>query len=980
MGRFTASLRFRLILLVFLAVLPALGLILYSGLEYRRLAAVEAQKDALDLARHVSLYQELVIEGARQLLVSLAELPAVRQHDGPACSAFFAKILAKHPEYANISAADGDGKVFGSALPHGPLSAADRPFFQRALQTRDFVIGEFGIGRASGKATVHVAYPVLETAGQVQGVVYAGLDLAYLNSLATKTQLPAGSVLNVIDRQGTVLVHHPDPGPWVGKALPDAGIIKTVLEQREGVAETRGLDGAARLYAFTPLGGATPGLFVVVGTPGGIVYGEANRILTRNLAALGVAAALALSAAFLFSQLLIIGRTRVLVNTAQQLAAGDLGARSGLAYAAGEFGQLAQAIDGMAAALEQRGQVLKESEAKYRSLVEGIPAITYIIALDEARTLLYVSPQTEAILGIPPSQFTVDPEFWKQRLHPDDRARVMAEVNRGQATGETMMAEFRMQAKSGAFVWFRAQAAMVRDRNDQPLFIQGIMLDITERKRAEENVQASEELYRSLLETTGTGYVIIDDQGKVLDANAEYVRLTGHKALKEIFGRSVGDWTAAHDRERNEAAVQECARQGYMRNLEIDYADLQGRITPVEINATVLKTEGGAKIITLVRDISKRRRDQKAMESANEQLRLLVAESGERNRNATLLNDLGETLQVCQSSGEAYQAVGHFVPRFFPDEAGALYVFNFEHNLLEAVAAWGEGPPFESAFPPDDCWAMRRGRIHLMADLQAGMCCRHVSGTDAAGYLCAPMMAQGEALGILHLRMSVRDEGRRKAKTATGLEAPKTQLAVTLADSIALALANLRLRETLRGQAIRDSLTGLFNRRYLEETLKREVERARRLGGSLGVIMLDLDHFKQFNDTQGHGAGDALLSALGDLLQTETRPEDIVCRYGGEEFLVVLPGTSLEVSQERAENLRQAVKRLRIHYMDQVLSATTISLGVAGFPEHGGDADMVIRVADQALYRAKQEGRDRVVVAARVSDFQSAAIRQLQKA
>ena len=203
---------------------------------------------------------------------------------------------------------------------------------------------------------------------------------------------------------------------------------------------------------------------------------------------------------------------------------------------------------------------------------------------------------------------------------------------------------------------------------------------------------------------------------------------------------------------------------------------------------------------------------------------------------------------------------------------------------------------------------------------------------------------------------------------------------MTLADTIALALANLGLRETLRGQAIRDPLTGLFNRRYLEETLKRELARVRRLGGSLGVIRLDLDHFKQFNDTQGHGAGDALLSALGDLLQTETRPEDIVSRYGGEEFLVVLPGASLEVSQERAENLRQAVKRLRIHYMDQVLSSTTISLGVASFPEHGGDGDMVIRAADQALYRAKQEGRDLVVVAAQVNDLRSGAVRQLQKA
>jgi len=371
----------------------------------------------------------------------------------------------------------------------------------------------------------------------------------------------------------------------------------------------------ARLYAFTPLCDETSGLFVVVGIPAGIVYAEANRILTRNLLALGVAAVLALLAAWLFGHLFVIGRTRVLVNTARQLAAGELGARSGLAHEEGEFGQLALAFDGMATAIERREQALRESEAKYRSLVEEIPAITYIIALDEARTFLYVSPQTEAILGIPPSQFTANPEFWQQRLHPDDRARVLAELARGQATGETMRAEFRMQAQSGSFVWFRAQATLVRDLNGQPLFIQGIMLDITERKRAEEEIG-----------------------------------------------------------------------------------------------------------------------------EANRKLKVLVAESGERNRNSTLLNEMSELLQVCQSSREAYQAVGNFVPRFFPDGAGALYVFNFEHNLLEAVAVWGEGPPSESGFPPDDCWAMRLSRVHLMSDLQTEVGCRHVSSAIAGGYLCAPMM------------------------------------------------------------------------------------------------------------------------------------------------------------------------------------------------------------------------------------------------
>jgi diguanylate cyclase (GGDEF)-like protein len=178
---------------------------------------------------------------------------------------------------------------------------------------------------------------------------------------------------------------------------------------------------------------------------------------------------------------------------------------------------------------------------------------------------------------------------------------------------------------------------------------------------------------------------------------------------------------------------------------------------------------------------------------------------------------------------------------------------------------------------------------------------------------------------------------------------------------LALALANLRLRETLRSQAIRDPLTGLFNRRYLEETMERELNRVKRQEIPLGVIMMDLDHFKQYNDTFGHSAGDELLSALGILLKTHIRGEDIACRYGGEEFLLILSGASVSIALERAESLRQAVKEMHQHYPD--LKPTTLSLGVAVYPEHGNTGLQLIQSADAALYRAKKAGRDRVMVA-----------------
>ena len=242
---------------------------------------------------------------------------------------------------------------------------------------------------------------------------------------------------------------------------------------------------------------------------------------------------------------------------------------------------------------------------------------------------------------------------------------------------------------------------------------------------------------------------------------------------------------------------------------------------------------------------------------------------------------------------------------------------------------------------------------------RAGLLCRHLVNPLPAAYLCIPMVAQSEASGVLYLQ---NKDGPADA-VPPRLTPAKQQLAQTVADSVALALANLKLRETLRHQSIRDPLTGLFNRRYMEETLERETRRVARAQRPLGIIMLDVDRFKLFNDTFGHDAGDALLRELGNFLRAHIRGEDVACRYGGEEVMLILPEASLAVTRERAEHLRDDIKHLHAQYHDQPLGAVMLSQGVAVFPDHGSTGEAVLKAADAALYRAKREGRDRVVVA-----------------
>jgi diguanylate cyclase (GGDEF)-like protein/PAS domain S-box-containing protein len=1086
------TLRFRLILLVFLAVLPALAVILNSGLEQRRLAAEAAQKDVLNIVHHASLYQERVIEGVKHMLSTLAELPEVRQQNGTVASAIFARVLTKQEIYGNISAVDLQGKVFASARPQpGPASSdTGRSHFERALKTRGFAIGEFGIGRTTGKPTLHFAYPVLDH-GVVQGVVSASLILDYLNTLAANTRLPAGGILTVIDRDGTILARYPEE-QWVGKRRPGAEIIKIVLARGEGVAEAAGIDGVRCLFAFTPLGSGSHDLLVYAGVPLKTVYSEANRVLTRNVLALGGAGLLALMAAWMLGQFFLINPTRTLVNTAARLAGGDLSVRAHLSYDNGEFGQLAQSFDEMAAALEQRQTHLRDSEEKYRTLAENVDLGITLISSDYK--IIMTNAGQGKIFGKPPRDFvgkycfqefekrgevcphcpgaktmaTGEPmevdtigvhddgtfHYARVRTFPtyDSLGKVTGFVEVVEDTTASRLAAAALEEerrlkeailnnipdiawlkdKEGKFLsvnepfataagvslqemvgkndldiwppdlakkyraddlevmrtknrkcfeepltdseqrtmWIETVKTPILDENQEVIGTTGIARDITPRRQMEEILRESETKYRFLAENSRDLIWRMDLNLHITYASPAVQLLTGFTpeefltlGLDQILTPASFQVAQENIVRLMEIELLEKPPLPPSATLEVEQRRKDGSTIWIEVQATLTRGPQGeiTGLMGVSRDSTERRKARHALEQANEQLQTLVQQAEAWSRQMALFNEMSDVLQSCQTSKEAFEAIGHFVPKFFPTDAGALYLLGNSKNLLSPVVAWGQPPPAKESFAPDDCWAMRGGRAHRVDDPASALLCKHVSASDdpATGYLCIPLAAQGESLGILHVRFfGGATQGREAEDSET-----KQRLAVAIAENLALALANLKLRETLQNQAIRDPHTGLYNRRYLEETLDRELHRSRRLEAPLGVVMLDLDHFKDFNDTCGPAAGDALLIALAHTITGEISTEDIACRYGGEEFLLVMPGASLETTRERAELLRQAVQALQVKYQDRFLKAPTISLGVASFPDHGVTAEELVNAADAALYRAKKTGRDRVEIA-----------------
>lgn len=335
----------------------------------------------------------------------------------------------------------------------------------------------------------------------------------------------------------------------------------------------------------------------------------------------------------------------------------------------------------------------------------------------------------------------------------------------------------------------------------------------------------------------------------------------------------------------------------------------------------------------------------------------------QRKREARLLSELGEWLQSCKTLKELFQVIGRYMAQIFPGTSGELYIYSNSRDVLDGVCAWNRPQQLVDHFQPDECWALRRGRMYKHGAGLVNFPCGHAHDVDPAdpdaAYLCLPIIAHGDTVGLLHIRF-----GGRNAQAGTScMDEDACAFAVQCSEQISLAIANVKLRDELRDQSTRDPLTGLYNRRFFFDSCRQALHQAGRSGHPVSVISLDADHFKRFNDTHGHDAGDTVLRSLSDLLGSLFQGAEVVARLGGEEFSVLLPGCTTEQAALRANQMRQRVEELRIRYRDLDLPRMTISAGVASAPHSGQTTQDLLRAADEALYVAKNAGRNQVQVA-----------------
>jgi diguanylate cyclase (GGDEF)-like protein len=386
----------------------------------------------------------------------------------------------------------------------------------------------------------------------------------------------------------------------------------------------------------------------------------------------------------------------------------------------------------------------------------------------------------------------------------------------------------------------------------------------------------------------------------------------------------------------------------------MDATDALARATTV---SSVLTAVTGVGVVALVFAVFRRAsRQVLAVERAAARERGGLEELELRNRQITLLTELAVGLEAPSSVEEAMRTIGVFGAQVFPVTSASVYLFKPDLNILERATSWGM-PGSPDVLDPASCWALRRGQPHVVHSAEHDLICPHAADAPAEALprLCLPLAAHGATMGLI----CIHGDG----PGAWTADERVVALGRAFCEQVSLGLSSFELRETLRRQSIVDGLTGLYNRRYLDDALRREVFQAQRRGRTFSVIMVDADHFKRINDIFGHDAGDLVLKAIGRELKAAVRGGDLACRFGGEEFTLVLPDCGKPQAIEKGRRVGELVRGLHLVHGVTPLPPLTVSAGVATYPEDGEDAERLIVAADRALYAAKRGGRDRVEAA-----------------
>ncbi|AOW53035.1 TPA: diguanylate cyclase [Legionella pneumophila subsp. pneumophila] len=485
-------------------------------------------------------------------------------------------------------------------------------------------------------------------------------------------------------------------------------------------------------------------------------------------------------------------------------------------------------------------------------------------------------------------------------------------------------------------------------------------IELSTRRKTELQNQNTQIRLKKIIESASDMIAAFDKDQRFITFNEAYQR-----EFKRLFDKSISInmslEEAFDDVPENKKKLVQTWKESLQRDEETKNIEVNTEQEKTIYEMTSKLIQNGDNeikgVVHSVRNITKRVQEHTELQESYEKLANGMKELQEKNEQITLLVEMSDIMLACGSQEELSDVMAKYSQRLLQFSSGYLFIMHPSKNYLEKAASWGNPQPHDLTFTPEQCWAIRLGRIHYAGSSRIELMCSHTMFAEQPelSLLCVPLMAQNDIYGLLYLEVGLKfDENQQLLITA-------------FAELTALALANVRLRENLRYQSIRDPLTGLYNRRYLEDFLFKQLHQAERTKASFAILMLDLDHFKKINDTFGHDAGDLVLKELGQILNSDIRLGDIAARYGGEEFVLLLYDIDAQAAKMKAENLRSAISNLQVKYGAQPVGQITASIGISVYPDDAKSPAEVIEAADKALYQAKNKGRNKVILFSEIS-------------
>ena len=498
---------------------------------------------------------------------------------------------------------------------------------------------------------------------------------------------------------------------------------------------------------------------------------------------------------------------------------------------------------------------------------------------------------------------------------------------------------------------------------------------IAQLEESNTKLHKSEKGFRSIFENSVEGIFQFDMKGNIVKVNPSFVSMLGYNSAQALLDEGVNFHSdLIVKKEIWNDLIELIISERTVKGFELQLCKRSGAVFWCLLNARGIHGTQGGEITSIegfLSDINARKAAQAGQQKILEDLEIMVgqrtielsnriSELEQRDMLNRYMGEMGDMLQSCRTIEETYPVIDQYLKKLFPRDSCVLYLHDSSKQLIDRVVPTTMEPEPYSSMTNDSCWALRRGKSYLFKEMAEDLTCDHVE-VAPHGYVCSPLIAHGVTIGLLHILFEAGDI--QNSEQSPLHQDRKTRLCSRLAEHLSLALANLKLQEELKVKSTQDSLTGLANRRYMEEIMQRQFHRLLRYNTPCSVIMIDVDHFKTFNDKYGHDMGDYVLCELGRYLKENTRGEDLACRYGGEEFIIIMVDTDSDKAYRKAKKMCVEISQtVSIPHRSRTIHIT-VSIGVASSPSHGKNITDLLKSADTALYLAKNNGRNRVEVA-----------------